>query len=224
MKKNLPVSSDVTIIRQAYQSAQSAAEDAVQKAVACGQMLREVKDRLPHGQFLVWLNTNLPEIDRTRAWRWMEAAERMIAASGVDVKLLTLPGETAMTLSQVMSADAASLPEPARHAQQLMLDFMAGKTIKDCLEGVIVEGDDAHRITRAHNGASLGGHRGEDRKAFAEFVGRKLSQMNTHLHSWPSMPAEQKEDIKTKIAAAMAEWPRELIEVARREAAKLLKP
>jgi hypothetical protein len=200
-------------VRSAVLEALSLASAAVGKALAAGQMLAEVKAGLPHGQWLPWLARHLPELSEDTAERWIKAVTNAAVGAGIQTATLSLP------FSQVLALAPADLPLEEREAQQLFLDFTANKTLKECMAGVIVEGDEPHRITRAANGKRLGGSNGEDRKDWPEFIGRKLEHITSHLGH--QMTPGQAHAIGAKFDAALRQWPRWLNELladyARRE-------
>lgn len=202
-----------SVIRAAVQDALACAESAVMKAIHAGQMLIEIKASLERGQWLTWLTANCPELSEDRAQRWMLAATKTALSAGIQTNSFSLPW------SQVLALPAAELPEAERKAQQLFLDFTQNKTLKDCMAGVMVEGDEPHRITRAANGKLLGGSHGEDRKDWPKFVGEKLSDVTSHLGH--KLSAAQRTAVGASFDAAMRRWPRWLVELvgeyARRE-------
>lgn len=113
-------------IRIAWRAAQEAMLGAVEKAVALGQLLRETKEEIGHGEFMEWLGTNVPEIPGRTARRWMAVAERVFGA----VRLPAIE-----VGSQLLLAPPAELDEQAQEARQLLLGFMDGKTLKELMGG-----------------------------------------------------------------------------------------
>lgn len=196
---------DVEVIQLAIDDALDIAELAVNKAIRVGQLLIEKKPALGHGNFQAYIEANFRRISYATAHRWMQAAERTVAAIELDATTLDVP------VSLLLSAPASELSEPAREAQQLLLDFTKDKTIKDCLAAVVVDGDEPHRITRAANGKKLGGSKGEDRKDFPKFIGEKLSDVAAHLKSWPSYTAAQCEDTQAKFKSFLGKCPTPLL-------------
>lgn len=215
MKSQIPNDS---VFRNAVKEALAEAEEsrsigrsAVQKALYCGQMFIEKKASLPHGQWLPWLSKAVPEICEDTAQIWMNAARNVIAGAGLDLKSLTLP------LSLVLAASDGELSGEALEARQLLFDFVEGKTISDCLRGVLVNGDASHRIDRAINGKTKGGSRGEDRKDWPTFIGRKLSQVSTHLESFEKFTAAQVAATEVVFKSAIGKWPTGVLEMVRRQ-------
>lgn len=194
-------------LKQAHQEAEHVAESAVNKALIVGQMLVELKGFLGHGNWLTWLKEVYPEFHPRKAQRWMEVAEGVMKCVGLEAD-----GIKQLPWSVVLSSPAEDLPAEAREAQQLVFDFTEGKTMKECLEGVVVDGDEPHRITRAHNGKTKGGSKGENRKDFPKFIANKLSDVSTHLESWDSMTAAQRGEIHDHFERALEAWPTPLLE------------
>lgn len=193
-------------IREAIDEAIGSANTAVLHAVRAGQLMIEAKPLIEHGDFQQWIAIEFPQISIDTAQRWMRAAQNVVRCVGIQRT------ELPMAISEIMGTAAKELPAAAQEAQQLLLDFCAEKTIKDCLAAVIVDGDPAHRITRAHNGRTKGGTRGEDRKNFPEFVGRKLKEVSTHLQSWKRYTPSQVDETLLAFDRAIAKWPRPLLE------------
>lgn len=193
------------LIREAIDDALQTAETAVQKAIRVGHLLIENKPLLGHGNFQEWIETEFPKLPYRRAARWMQAAERTVAAVGIETKLLSMP------LSQVMTMQAGDLCGQDRAAQQLLFDFTRDKTIKECLAAVVVDGEEAHRITRAANGKKLGGHKGEDRKNWPQFIGAHLSDISAHLKPWKKFTPAQAETTFAKFDSAITKWPTALL-------------
>jgi hypothetical protein len=201
-------------IQAAVADALAMADQAVKKAVIAGRMLAEQKAAVGHGQWLTWLTNYCPSITERRAQRWIEASERALGSFGLS----NYPIEATATQLLTMPADALS---PADAAVQLeFFRWLDGKTIKDCMSGVVVEGDEPHRITRANNGLKHGGSKGEDRKDFPTFIAASLRTIGTHL-GHKHTPA-QRTAIGASFDAAARSWPRWLVElmaeVAKREA------
>lgn len=190
-------------IQAAATAAFQARDNAVAKAVFCGHLMLEQKARLPHGAWLPFLAKHFPQIPHPTATRWMKAAEESLRA--IDTEL-PLPA------SQLLTLPDAELTDECREARQLLLDFSEGKTIKECMAGVLVEGDPSHRLTRAVNGRKLGGHNGEDRKDWPEFIKRKLKAISEHLSHWKNFKGGQAEQTEVAFAAAIEQWPSALLE------------
>lgn len=201
-----PAKQAIAAIRSAINDAMATAELAVHKAVRVGHLLIEAKADPAigaHGHWQNWIETNFPELPYRTAVRWMEAASNV--AKQIDLSGCPVPA------SRLLSAPAEDLPDEARGAQQLLFDFLKDKTIKDCLAAVVVEGEDAHRITRAANGKKLGGSKGENRKDWPKFIGRLLSDVSHHLKSWKSFTPAQTETVLTKFDALLAKAPDSLL-------------
>ncbi len=195
-------------IRKAAREANEQARNAVGKAIYCGQLLNEIKDAIDHGDFLDAVEQNVPEISRVTAWRWMSAARNVIEAKRGDLKELGFDGSAAnVALSTLLDPEApADSGGDIARARQLLFDFTTGKTMKECMAAVIVDGEDAHRITRAHNGKTKGGSKGEDRKNFPAFIGEAFKTITAHLKFWKSYTPGQVETTFAKFAC-VSKWP-----------------
>lgn len=189
------------------------------KAVICGQLLNEKQQLLAHkgdGTFQAWLLKNIPEVPKSTAYRWMAAARTVFAALSDQMPVIDI------SVSQLLTLPDGQLSEPQREAKQLYFDFTKDKTIADCIRGAALEGDEPHRITRAHNGKTKGGSKGENRKDFPKFIANKLSDVSTHLESWDSMTATQRGLVQDHFERALGEWPKALLEVLRDQLKKEL--
>lgn len=205
-KSQSPLDTAVATIRIAIDDAMATAELAVNKAIRVGHLLIETKPLLGHGNFQEFIATEFPQVSYDTAHRWMQAAERTMKAVGLDQRLLTLP------VSEMLNTAAEDLPDDAaREAQQLLFDFTRDKTIKDCLAAVVVDGDEPHRITRAANGKTKGGTRGEDRKDFPKFIGVHLSDISAHLKSWSKFTPQQAEEVLLKYGSHFGKCPTTLL-------------
>jgi hypothetical protein len=71
--------------REAHRDAEAAWETAKERAARCGEILREAKGRLPHGEWLPWLATT--EIPERTAQRYMRFAERAKSANVSDLRI-----------------------------------------------------------------------------------------------------------------------------------------
>lgn len=165
----------IDTIRAAIDDAMSAAEVAVNKAIHVGQLLIETKPTVGHGNFQEFIREHFPRISYDTAHRWMQAAERTVAAIGLDASTIDVP------ISTLLITSGEELSPESRKAQQTLFEFMADKTIKDCTAGVVRDGDEPHRITRAANGKKAAQTSGEDRKQWGFFISRQLSEMQTNL-------------------------------------------
>jgi hypothetical protein len=217
-------------INEAFHDAQATSQDAVFKAITCGNLLIEQRDAMHMCQrdtckglhynrfdpnkpeadkFFVWLTANCPDIPRRKAYRWMEVAFTVIS-------FLELGPNGGAPLSWQL-ADSNS---PAFNALQ---EYICGKTMRDCLDGVINGGDPSHRLTRAQNGMEKGGTRGEDRKDWPTFIGRKLKDLSSHFSHWDKFTGPQIEKTETALKKAIAAWPTPILEFVREEAGKVVR-
>lgn len=215
MKLTSPIQKLTAEIKATYATMVEHETNAVNTALYLGALLNELKDAVGHGAFIEQRRELVPGLSDDRAERYMKAAANVIAQ-------VTLP-TTSVPVSRLLGAAAADLPQGDREAQQLLFDFTKDKTIKECLGGVIVDGDEPHRITRAANGKKLGGTRGEDRKDWPKFIGEKLSDISSHLKFWPSFTPAQTEDALTKFKSFVGKCPTPLLSHLKAQIDKELK-
>lgn len=211
-------------ILEAYAGVESAKQTAVDRALICGQLLLEQREAIDGAQsfdrnksdkskFDFWMEKYCQEIPRRTAYRYMELAVKVVAYSGLvlDVDAKVSP------LSMALTAPASELGKKELEWRQMLFEFTKGKTMKECLAGVVVEGDEAHRITRAHNGRNAkGAGGGGNRKNFVGFTATKLRHITTFLGNKLS-PAEETK-IGASFCASIKKWPRWLVQVIAEEA------
>jgi hypothetical protein len=77
MKSNLPAPTAKTI-NEAHQCAMESAENAVEWAIKCGQLLAAKKEELKHGEFQAWIEKNC-KFAYSTASRYMKAAQNSTA-------------------------------------------------------------------------------------------------------------------------------------------------
>ena len=192
----------INVVREAL----VAVEGAKQKCLAAGQLLNDFKATLAHGEFLIWREKNLPEISADCCERWMRAAANIVRAlpeGCIDVETISL--------SEVLSTPDHCLSAAHQKYKQAWLDFTNDKTIKECLNGVFVEGDEAHRVDRAINGKTMGGKGSGDRKDWSLFVAVKLDNLSVHLEHWSKMTHVQRSEIEQVVRAAILGEPTKLV-------------
>lgn len=208
-------------LKQLCLDALHACENAAQKCLAAGQALNEAKE-YSNGDFMETVAKLVPEVSHKTATTWMRAAANIARALPPMPDCLDIE-----SISELLSTPDSELPAEALGWKQGWFDFTADKTIKECLNGVLVEGDDDHRIDRAINGKTKGGA-GGDRKDFPLFVAVKLKDMGVHFSHWAGMTETQKTEAKTALVAAIkgepmnlrkrnfnfAVWPDDICEVA----------
>jgi hypothetical protein len=188
---------DIQRIHDAVNGALTAVENAKQKCLAAGQMLNEIKESLPHGEFKLWRQKHLPQISDDTAERWARAAQNIARA-------LPPPRALDVQASVALTTPDDDLSETARKYKQDWSDFTANKTIKECLNAVFVEGDPAHRVDRVLNGKLKGGTNPyDDRKDYPLFIAVKLKDMAGHLSHWPNMTDLQRSEIEQIFRAAI---------------------
>lgn len=223
------VTLNIPRIRAAVDAALVATENARQKCLVAGQMLNEVQSHLPHGEFQHWIEKHLHHVPYVTAARWARAAGNILKA----LPEVTIEVESeAISVSEILSTPDDELSAAARKYKQSWFDFTGKKTIKECLNGVFVDGDEAHRVDRAVNGMTKGGvGKQTDRKDWPLFVAVKLSDIGAHLRHHGRMSAVQKSELEQILRAAIlgddlrlsrgqkgrlfrfATWPDELCEV-----------
>jgi hypothetical protein len=142
----------------------------------------------------------------------------------IEIEATTIP------ISKLLSAPLDELPEAAHELRQAWFDFTQDKTIKECCNGVFIDGDPAHRIDRAVNGKTKGGTRGEDRKDWPTYITRHISDITGLLGAneknrekrWQDMTALQRQTVQDALATAVSKWPTPVVEhlatLARNEA------
>ena len=189
-------------LRLAVLAAQTAVEGAKQKCLAAGQLLNEIRARLAHGEFTPWLAKQVPEISADTAQRGMRAAAHIAQA-------LPPPDAagagTALAVSEILTrSDRELSPENLRYKQS-WFDFTAGKSIKDCLTAVLVEGNGARRVDRAVNARRPGGTtQAGDRQDFPVFIASRLKDIAARLEHYPRLPAARREEIEELLRTVVA--------------------
>lgn len=199
---------DLKTLRRVVLDALDSVDNARQKCMAAGQKLNEVRADYEHGDWQKFISESIPEVSYDTVNIWMRAAANILKAlptQVVDVSSEVIP------LSEILSTPDDELPETARAYKQQWLEFTADKTIKDCLNGVFVDGDEGHRVDRAVNGkTAAGAGGGGDRKAFPKFIALKLKHTTTFL-SHKLTPTEQARIIAS-FDTSLEQWPRWLVE------------
>ena len=196
----------IQTINRAIDDALASFEVSRQKCLLAGQMLIEIKPLIPHGQFQSYIERNFPRIAYPTANRWMAAAENI-------VKFLPPPESMVLDISVLLTSDAAKLSAPDAKYKQMLLDLNGNTTLKDAANGVFNEGDEAHRIKRAVNGKIKGGKGTIDRKDFPTFIGRKLSDLSTHLRGYNAFTAPQLERTELLFKQNLAKFPSPVLEL-----------
>ena len=196
----------IQMINRAIDDALASFETSRQKCLIAGQMLIEVKPSIPHNQFQNYIERNFPKIVYRTAARWMAAAENI-------TKFLPPPTGLAVDISVLLTTDAAKLSPANAKYKQMLLDLNGNTTLKDAANGVFNEGDEAHRITRAVNGKTKGGKGTVDRKDFPTFIGRKLSDLSTHLRGYQQFSVPQLERTELLFKQNVTKWPSPVLEL-----------
>jgi hypothetical protein len=203
MSQSLIIHINIPAIRAAIQEALETADLAVNQAIYVGQLLNEARPQIAHGKWQAFVEENFPEITYDTAHRWMTHAERITKFVLRDSSP-TVPASRLLTAGELDGND--------EEARQLLLDFMAGKTIAEAVRAAVVEGDDA-RAARAVAGKSTGGSRGENRKDFPKFAARHLSDLAYHLEGFDKFTDPERETVEEAFKTHLADWPRAAIEV-----------
>ena len=220
----LDVGAVIKSLREAVLKALTSTNLAVRDCLAAGQALNEARDafrrrRGEGGEFAEWddgsgwqefVEKNIPEVHYTTAWRWMAAAANVFTV--VEDKTYEIgdsPGDRVIDVegipvSEMLNTPDDELPKGAREWKQAWFDFTANKTIKQCLAGVFVDGDDESRSKHVFSGLTArGAGGGGDRKDFAKFTLKKLAHLSTFFGGWEGMPERQRTEIKDEFAAAI---------------------
>ena len=203
-------------IQHAIDDALSSFETSRQKCLIVGQMLCEIKQRLEHGEFQNYIEHNFHKLPYRTAARWITAAENII-------KFLPPPEALEIEVSVLLVTEDAKLSKSDLKYKQMLLDLNGNTTLKDAANGVFNEGDEAHRITRAHNGKAKGGKGNVDRKDFPLFIGRKLSDLSTHLQHYKKFSGPQLERTEQLTKQNLAKWPGGYLELVVKIAREELK-
>ena len=181
--------------------AKQAVSLATSRILEIGVNLLEVKALLPHGDFLPWIQTHLPELPIPTAHRWMRAAKGVLGVlppkdSAIDVEIISV--------SKILQEPDEKLSEPAKKYKREWNDLTAAKSINECMRLVLVEGEEAHRVDRVINGKFKGGVGKQDnRKDFPLFVGVKLNDISGHLKHYQNMTPGQQAELVGLIGAAI---------------------
>lgn len=130
MKSNLPAATAKNI-NDAHQCATESAENAVEWAIKCGQLLVAKKEELKHGEFQAWIERNC-KFAYSTASRYMKASQNSTAVeisalsrlfpSGTKPKAVTPKGAVSVvkpkgTEETGIDRPAASTPPPERASQ-----------------------------------------------------------------------------------------------------------
>ena len=210
-----PIGTSFRFAREACLAALKHVDDSRQMCVIAGQKLRELKaDKVicQHGDFIDLVEKYIPEISRQTATTWMRAAESVTRALGfpavIEIDSVVTP------LSEILAGDRSKLSKAGQKLAQAWFDFTEHKTIKVCIAGVVVDGDPDSRIVRAINGKmAKGAGGGGDRKDFPTFIGKKLSQLTTHLQSYKNFTGPQLERVEQLTKQNFAKMPSGYLEL-----------
>jgi hypothetical protein len=248
-------------INEAYSAAEEAKLPFVRQAVICGQMLVEQRATLSSchddkslswhdgtkdasDQFQVWMASHCPKIHWRKAYRWMDAAARVIAhleevSHANPLVFKTLDGEQ-FFYSTILTMPEAEATPAMRTFQETFEFFLRNKTLTSAIAATLDGDDDPSRISRAANGE----HGGEgERKDFPLFLARKFHAIGAHLGRWESMTEVQRNEALTAARnmmlgepvklpgrkvdlirpAAESPWPDEFLKVILQTAQQILR-
>lgn len=192
------VNEKAPIVRAVCLAALESLESTRQKCLFAGVVMLEAKNGTEHGKFMDWVTGIVPEISARTARSWMLAAGNVLRALNMAGSLEV--DSEVMSLSEVLgSVDEIGLSDQAKEWRQLWFGFLEDKTIKDCLNLALVDGDESYR---ALNGKTAGGS-GGDRKDFALFAARKLAHLGSHLSHWGGMDETQRTEARAVVLAAI---------------------
>jgi hypothetical protein len=222
--KNTPLS-DSTII-DAFLAATQAEKRYVAQAVTCGQMLLEKradmmtchdgkslnwtdKTKPESEQFLAWMKSLSPEIPERTAYRWMEAAGRVMCIilelhhSEPPVRVI-LDGEE-YSISYALTAPVEDCSPAMLSLRDGFERYLADKTLVEAAKCSLNGCSEPHRITRAANGKRKGGA-GGNRRDYAHFLAVHFKEASQSILKWdklilnnPSQHAKMAEAIRATI-------------------------
>ena len=216
----LDVVSVIETLREVVMKALVSTSRAVRDCLAAGQALNEARAAFSRrrgqgGEFAEWddgngwaefVKKNLPEISDETARRWMKAAANVMRVVG-DGQWQNSAGQVidveAISFSKILATADDELSADSREWKQTWMDFTERKTIKECLAGVFVEGDESSRSERAMNGLTARQTSGAERRDYPEFALRKLRHLSRFFGSWSTMTEHQRTEIKSEFVAAI---------------------
>lgn len=113
MKSNLPAPTAKTI-NDAHRCAKESAENAVEWAVKCGQLLAAKKKELPHGEFQDWIDSNCEFSYKTAALYMKAAGKSLTALDFSSVRHLFPSGQPGAKSNNPKGAVSVVNPEGGR--------------------------------------------------------------------------------------------------------------
>lgn len=212
-------------VRQLYQQAHRFRDDFALQAVITGQAFAELclfrVDSHQWGNFKVDSDTAQPdptimelaaEICGPKAegtlYRWRDTARAVISnllrRYHIPAHPIRHPDADHVLISAILTADSPALrefPAPLQAFREQFDAFMADKTLKDANIAALEGFDPAHRVTRAANGALLGGAGEQERKDFPVFIARHFRVLGEHFSHWTAMSEVQKTEAKAVLRA-----------------------
>jgi hypothetical protein len=196
-------------IYEAIRAAKIATNNGVRQATIAGQMLLEKRQQLtschdgtkfvldasPDPIFEEWLAKVCAEISRRTAYRWMQAASRVLcfllerwcdeAPTHVELDGIKY------LISYVLTAQESDCSPAMTKFKKAFEAFLADKTLSEALAAAIDGESDASRFTLAANGKIKGGARGENRRNYAHFVFRHFKALNHIQSRWDKLNMKQ---------------------------------
>lgn len=114
-------------IAEAHKEALKAEFQALRKVVVCGLLMLEQKEKLPHGQFLPWLEKNCPNMHRMTATRWMQTTTATLGLLQMSHDVTFEDGDLADVLSL---PEEQLISEEAKEVQQRVWGLVDGSSAK----------------------------------------------------------------------------------------------
>ena len=161
-----------------------------------GRRLIEIKNRIPHGQFLDWCEKNL-EFSHSKAARMMKLASEMDGENGILTKLETLP---TIGISTVLALLEAPEEVAAEVIETNDVESLTVRELKAELARVKEEKEAAERK------AEMIDHNNDDIRKELASMQRKLSESvsEEEFNEMQAAAQAQKEDLARELSEAKA--------------------
>ena len=161
-----------------------------------GRRLIEIKNRIPHGQFLDWCEKNL-EFSHSKAARMMKLASEMDGENGILTKLETLP---TIGISTVLALLEAPEEVAAEVIETNDVESLTVRELKAELARVKEEKEAAERK------AEMIDHNNDDIRKELASMQRKLSESvsEEEFNEMQAAAQAQKEDLTRELSEAKA--------------------
>jgi len=111
-------------LRQAYREALLDMANGLRRVVICGGILMEIKERVGHGNFLLWLAKNAPEIPVRTAQRWMFLAAGL--RDNLQDRHNGVFGD--LPINRLLQLPETDVSEDQRTIRTDAMDLLQGKT------------------------------------------------------------------------------------------------